>query len=126
MPSTQHACPHFRALVIAHKGNRSVRQLERDAGLPENRIAHWMGRRQRLKEPPRISVCENIASAFDDLSCTDIWRAFCADAGLLPPEHSLTQEQVHRELVIERAGFGTYIDGMLATFQQRGEQSAAS
>lgn len=116
MPVKPYACPHFRALIKAHLNGRSVRQVERESDLPENRIAHWMGRKDRLNEPPRIAICENIARGFPGLTPTDIWRALCQDAGLLPPEHGLSEQQVVRERIIEESGYGEIIDRMLAPF----------
>lgn len=119
-PSRPPACPHFRHLVDnAMRASRlSVRKLEEHAGLPEKRIGQYYGRRTQLNEPPPLRVCKSIATALAfwiDCEPNDVWLALSKDAGLLPPQHDLTPEQVARERAIDEAGngYGEAIDRML-------------
>ncbi|MBP2325358.1 transcriptional regulator with XRE-family HTH domain [Kibdelosporangium banguiense] len=82
MKSGSHANPksHVRALVDSDP--RSVKQIERDAGLREGTIAYYLKPSSPdTKRPPSLDVVERFAAALG-VDVLVVSRAFIRDAGL--------------------------------------------
>lgn len=72
---------HLRALIQNLHPGASVKQLTDAAGVPNNRLAHWLRPSTVVEDMPKTAIMKEIARI---LGCAmiDVAEAFAADAGV--------------------------------------------
>jgi transcriptional regulator with XRE-family HTH domain len=71
---------HLTALIASHHPDKSIREIARAAGVPQNRLAYWVKPGSNIARMPSVGDLNSLA---DIIGCkpSELFIAFALDLG---------------------------------------------